>query len=343
MLSAVLFSGCAGDGESRADYKNAKNMPALEVPPDLLAPQVVTPGISAAPAAPRENLASPTEAARLPTLPTGTQLDIRVERDGALRWLVVKATPPLLWPQIEAFLIAQGLQIERADPRLRFMETAWTQNTVAQNERTSFFRRTFGAWFADSTQDKYRVRLEDGPQEGSSEIHLTHLGLQKVTRNDTVAWELSPPTPAVEDEMLKKLAYFLSGDTAVGASVAQQTQHAPAARVTMAADGGALVLNFPYANAWRRLNKAVDELDWQIIEHDRTQGSYHVRAKLVGVDAAKKGIFARFFDRGQAGEYRLHLTNQGAQTRLAVVTADGAPDTSSGAQVLLQKLLEYLK
>jgi outer membrane protein assembly factor BamC len=113
VLSVALISGCDTVNEvmqpDKIDYKSqAKKGPTLEVPPDLTGVQADR--RYAAPDSGTTTLSAYTSTAPKVTTPgsgTDTVLpnvsDMRIERDGNQRWLVVKTTPDAVWPQLRTF------------------------------------------------------------------------------------------------------------------------------------------------------------------------------------------------------------------------------------------------
>lgn len=94
----------------RIDYKSeVKKTPTLEIPPDLTQLQrenrYALPdsnrGTATASSYNAQQVARPTEQAA--TVAPKAFADIRVERDGSQRWLVVNQAPEVLWPKVKDF------------------------------------------------------------------------------------------------------------------------------------------------------------------------------------------------------------------------------------------------
>src|SRR3989338_10782596 len=54
--------------------------------------------------------------------------DMRLEREGRNRWLVVKAEPDALWPKVRQFVLSNGLLISRENAQTGVIETDWAEN-----------------------------------------------------------------------------------------------------------------------------------------------------------------------------------------------------------------------
>ena len=120
----------------RIDYKSAApKTPGqrLEVPPDLTQLQsdnrysipengtITASGYNQQQQEAKPNVAVGSSGTVAPNEAT----DIRIERDGNQRWLVVNRTPEVLWPQIRDFWQDNGFLINIDSPDTGIMETDW--------------------------------------------------------------------------------------------------------------------------------------------------------------------------------------------------------------------------
>ena len=104
---STLLAGCTVLEVDRIDYKSAGKGPSLEVPPDLTAlsrdTRYTVPGSSITAsgyAAGQTNVSVPTAAASIS--------DVRIERAGNQRWLVVPESPDKVWPTVKEFWQENG-------------------------------------------------------------------------------------------------------------------------------------------------------------------------------------------------------------------------------------------
>jgi outer membrane protein assembly factor BamC len=138
LACTLIVAGCSAVGdllESRkVDYKSAGRLPPLEVPPDLTRPAqddrfVVPDGGTAGSAT---YSAYSKERAGRTALDSSDVLpkiqNVRVERAGTQRWLVVQGTPAELWPVVKAFWQELGFIINVEIPEAGVMETDWAEN-----------------------------------------------------------------------------------------------------------------------------------------------------------------------------------------------------------------------
>ena len=138
---AVSLAGCSTISDlfsgEKVDYKTqqARSKP-LDVPPDLTqlsrenryTPQGGVVSASAAATAPQPAATVPTATSATPVAPTQVG-NLRVERAGNQRWLVVPGvTPEQLWPQLKAFWTERGFTIASESAEAGVMETDWAEN-----------------------------------------------------------------------------------------------------------------------------------------------------------------------------------------------------------------------
>ena len=135
-VALLALAGCSsisGMFDSKVDYKGAGQLPPLEVPPDLTAPErdnrfVVPEARQSATLSgyqqERKDQARPAGGtAVLPTVDS-----VRIERAGAERWLVVPEPPEKVWPLVRDFWLERGFVLKQESPEIGVMETDWAEN-----------------------------------------------------------------------------------------------------------------------------------------------------------------------------------------------------------------------
>jgi outer membrane protein assembly factor BamC len=301
LLSVVVLAGCSGTPfeTKRVDYKSEATVPAatLETPPDLTpvtgdehfdVPGRTTtltdynknrPGAAAAAAA---TMASG------PVVPN-TSGKVKLERDGAVRWLVVQGTPAQLWPQLKDFWTKNGFTLKVDDPQLGVLETEWNENRA--NLPQDFIRKYLGkvldSVYDTSLRDKYRTRVEPGTEAGTTNIYITHKGMQEISQgselNAKVLWQPRPSDPELENEFIRRMAVSFGveqgqAQSLVASSDAGKPTEANRTQVAPGADGDpVLTLKEPFDRAWRRVGLALDRGGFTVEDRDRVEGIYYVR------------------------------------------------------------------
>ena len=337
----------------KVDYKKSKTTEPLEVPPDLTATS-----INEAPDLPNAAGTSYSEISKSePAAGTSTVLpvesNIRVERDGNQEWLVINAEPAQVWPKVREFWMQQGFLIKMEDPRLGIIETGWAENRA--DIPSDIIRNTLGKVmdfvYSAATRDQYRVRLEHGTTPGTTELYLTHRGMEEVitgTPEDRSSkWKPRASDPELEAEMLKRLVVFLGvGEEKAKALLAAKPQTQSRAQLVSDSKGVMLIDKEDFSRAWRRTGVALDRVGFAVEDRNRSDGVYFVRYNdPLGDD--EKGLLSKLAfwssDEEKAKQYQIVLIAQGAETQIIVKNDKGARENSSTAKRILTLLEEQLR
>ncbi|MDC8759191.1 outer membrane protein assembly factor BamC [Janthinobacterium sp. hw3] len=357
MISSVV-------GTDKVDYKSAKKASTLDVPPDLT--QLQKDNRYALPET-KSGIATASgynaqRGAAAPAMAAGNQdvlasgKDVRVERAGNQRWLVVKQAPELLWPQLKTFWEDSGFTLALDAPTAGIMETEWNENRakIPQDFVRNTIGKVFDSLYSTGERDKYRTRIERLP-DGSSEIFISHRGAEEVvtgSQKDGTVWTARPNDPGLEALFLARLMTRLgAGDnaqakTAVDTAIVQPLH----AKLVGAAATRAIEVDEGFDRAWRRVGLALDRVGFTVEDRDRVQGTYFVR--YVDPDEAKKtdGFFKKLLSWGssdkdkEAQRYRIGVkAGAGSSSLVTVLNNDGKPETSATSEKILVLLNEQLK
>ena len=369
-LSLVSLVGCSSINSlmesDRIDYKTAatkSKTPSLEIPPDLT--QLQRDNRYALPSGAGSVTASgyQQQQAATPTLttiaPKGLGTDIRIERAGSQRWLVVKKSPEVLWPQIKEFWQDSGFLINIEKPDSGIMETDWAENRAKIPQ--DLIRRTLGkvidSLYSTGELDKFRTRLERRG-DGYTEIFISHRGAEEEligSDKERSVWVPRPSDPGLEAEFLSRLMVRLGveGERAKRA-VAQAAQRQTHAKLGKGASGAFVEVDEGFDRVWRRVGLALDRVGFTVEDRDRSQGVYFVRFvdqdKISQEKAAKeKGVLSRWFsfgskdDPANAKRYRISVKASSGATRIVVLSSDGKPEQSPIGDKILSLLYGQLK
>lgn len=346
----VALAGCSMLEGDKIDYKSAQKGPSLEVPPDLTQlnreSRYVVPGgpVSAN---------SYSLGQSVPTLPTAATAvgDVRIERSGSQRWLVVNRPADQLWAPIRDFWQENGFLLELDQPNLGIMETDWAENRakIPQDFIRSTIGKAFDSLYSTSERDKFRTRLERSPN-GGTEIYISHRGMQEVYSNsqkDQTVWQPRPSDPELEAEFLRRLMVKLGAPATQAAAAMNVAPDKPTSRVATVDKHPVVVIDEGFDRAWRRVGLALDRTGFTVEDRDRSQGTYFVRYVPPNVDKKEPGFFGKLFSRAgpteQPLKYRIALKTEGQTTTVSVLNANGAPETSDNAQRIVQVIADDLK
>jgi outer membrane protein assembly factor BamC len=360
LVSALLLalSACSSIGDfvkgDRIDYKSTgqSKAPSLDVPPDLTQltreSRYVVPGGTVTASGYQAGQAAGVAASTSSASTAPSQLgDVRIERAGNQRWLVVKRPPEALWDTVREFWQENGflLTIEQANTGI--IETDFAENRAKLPQ--DFIRRTIGkvvdGLYSTGERDKFRTRLERSSE--GTEIYISHRGMVETVPNASTGssiWQPRPADPELETEFLRRLMIKLGVPREQASSVATVARP-PVAQV---AGGGQPVLqiNEGFDRAWRRVGLSLDRTGFTVEDRDRAKGLYFVRYVEPTAEKKDPGFFGRIFSSTPSAaplKYRISVRSEGPTSTVSVLNAEGAPDTSANAKRIVQLIAEDLR
>jgi len=369
---AVLLPACSGTGVSeylpdqRLQYKKQREATEnLEIPPDLTTGSFD----DAMDVPPLQGAATYSEyvgerSQRRQVAERGDVLpqvkDVTIKREGDNRWLEIKAPPQQVWPQAVAFWRAQGILLLEENPTTGIMKTDWLENRaeIRKDFITNTLRKVADGLYSTATRDQYRVRIEPGLDAGTTDLYLTHRGMEERLRGDVLGdttstiWVPMDPDPDKEAAMLRRLMVHLGASEQRAAGLAPQEGAAAGAAKSQLTTGPGgereLVIAEEFRRAWRLTGVALDRIGFAVEDRDRAQGIYYVRYDDPTAGEEKKGWGSRLaFWRGKdekgAARYQVKLNGDGTKTRVSVRDQVGQPAPSGTADRILGLLHEELR
>lgn len=351
-LVLVSLAGCSSVGLSskRVDYRSAAvQMPSLEVPPDLTTPsgddrykvpqgdgETVTTYSDYS-----KGGAAATQGRSVSAVLTQVK-GVRLERDGAQRWLVVGDKPENVWPVVKAFWQENGLAIKSEDQASGVMETEWAENRakIPQGGLRSLIGKVFDNLYSSGERDQYRVRLERSKDGVSTEIYITHRGMQEIVdENKNISkWQARPNDPEMEAIMLQRLMARFGGAqaqstgaelTKEGLAAVNASGPAGAASIHEISDGSRIiVVNDPFDKSWRRLGLGIEQAGLTVEDKDRAKGIYFLRPVKVESGLMDKLQFWKD-NKDTKKRYRVIVKDSGTACEVSVTDQDGAKDDAS--------------
>ena len=367
-ITVLYLSACTSVNaikeDSKVDYRSAKTVPSLEVPPDLNAVSssggTTIPGVRAG-----EEPSTHAAQEQIQGLPTGPQVataaqvlpsspNARIERSGTQRWLVVRGDPDVLWGKVRSFFLGTGLLLVVDNPKTGIMETDWAENYAnVGNAWQQFQRKYLGAIFDAGTRDKFRVRLERGLEPGTSEIYLSHRRMEETLKADGIThkefvWEVKPANPDLEAEMLRLLMVHLGVEKQKAQQIAEESKKPVPVNAELAqSDNGVYILTVrdEFNRAWQKVGLSLDRIGFTVEDRNRSDGIYYVRL-VEEKTHEKRGLLSRMFtpdpiDRPE--QYQVKLEADGTDSRVTVNNKNGEPEKSDTSKKILSMLQEQLK
>jgi len=368
---AGLLAGCGGSlfESQRIDYKTAAKLPSLEVPPDLTTPsrdnryQVpdINPTGTATYSTYSSERAGEPRAGSTGILPAISPTKVRMERAGTQRWLVVPLPPEKLWPVVKEFWQELGFLIKVEIPEAGIMETDWAEDRAKIPQ--DFIRRALGKVFeglySTAQRDKFRTRLERGAEPGTTEVYISHRGVEEVyssDRQDYTVLQARAADPELEAEFLRRfMVRFGVEEPQAKAQVAGEIRSERAKMVRSQDGSTSLEVDETFDRAWRRVGLALDRVGFTVEDRDRSKGIFFVRyidpeKDAQGGGKRDEGFLSKLMfwksgstDPRSAEQYRVQVKDKKDSSQVEVLGKEGQPDKSEAARKILSLLHAQLK
>ena len=364
LVAATLLSGCSSISDvmqgEKVDYKSSGNAkaPSLDIPPDLTQlardTRYVVPGTAVS-----ANSYQVGQAQAATTVPTAALAvgDVRIERAGSQRWLVVNRPADKLWSPVRDFWLESGFLLAQDQENLGIMETDYAENRAKLPQ--DFIRNTIGKIFdslySTGERDKFRTRLERRP-DGGTEIYVSHRGLTEVVTGDTsgkpsggdgTVWQPRPADPELEAEFLRRMMVKLGVTQEQSKALVAAGAPRLTSRVANVNNVPVVQMEESFERAWRRVGLALDRTGFTVEDRDRGQGTYFVRYVEPVINKAEPGFFSKIFSGSPPAaaplKYRITVKSQGEGTVVSVLNNQGAPESSANAQRIVQVIADDLR
>ena len=351
--------------DRKVEYKKSREAERnLEIPPDLtqrsIQDELVIPGAGATLSRYESRQQAPERRAgtRPQVLPEVERIEVR--REGDQHWLLIGSEPEGVWYRVLEFWQESGVLLEEQDPTVGVIVTGWLENLadIKTDFITDTVRRVAGGLYAASTRDQFRIRIENGLKPGTTELYLTHRGMQETVIQDgagsveRVVWNPRETDHDLEVEMLRRIMLYLGSEDQIARQQLAAKGSARQPRATLTKSGGqiSLAMNEPFDRAWRLAGVALDRVGFAVEDRDRSDGVYYVRYADPMRQEEKKGWLGRlvFWDVEEAEidrqtQYQIRLSGAGPTTTVAVHGATGIRDNSETAQRILTLMHEQLR
>ena len=358
-LQVLSLSGCAIFGDKQ-DKSPAKLRAALEVPPDLARP--ASDDLAAVPrggAAAYSDYADKTPAAKTvtgvsvpenakttATVPVSNK--VRLERDGIHRWLVVQDATDRVVDHVRSHLVSRNLTLAVDDPKSGTFETEWKERKVKFG--TNILTKAIASMQSTGLRDKFRIRIEPGRVAGTSEVYVSHLGLEEVVVNDNLrdpvstTWQPRATDLQAEAEMLSALMKTFGKSE-------QETKDQAGIIATGSAikvKDGLLLQKLDMDQAWRRVGQALDRSGFLIEDRDRERGTYYIYDRSTAGAEKKNTYFGGWLSIGERAEaredrFQVVLKAADADISLKLLNVKGERTEAKNGERLLEYLQQQLQ
>ena len=360
VLALGLLAGCSSIGElmqgERVDYKtNGGKAPSLEVPPDLTQlnreSRYVVPGTAVTANSYQIGQATPTASTAVVSVG-----DVRIERAGNQRWLVVNRPADKLWGPVREFWLEGGFLLSQDQENLGIMETDYAENRakIPQDFIRNTIGKVFDSLYSTGERDKFRTRLERRADNGT-EIYVSHRGMVEVvtgaksgsSSGDSTVWQPRPTDPELEAEFLRRMMVKLGVSNEQSKALVAAGANKQTSRVANVNNVPVVQIDEGFERAWRRVGLALDRTGFTVEDRDRAQGTYFVRYVEPVVNKSEPGFFSKLFSGSPAAipplKYRITVKSQGETSVVSVLNTQGTAESSANAQRIVQVIADDLK
>lgn len=337
--------------DRRDVYLHAESIPRVTIPSGLDQPDF-TDALSIPDVNDSRNIAGEKLVLGLPqALSTSYGVEqIVLKKLGDTRWIFLDTPPASVWPKIKLFLEEKNILIQSADPAKGVIESQWL--TAMNGDATEKYESIVSgdAW-ADSlatTQHKFKFIIEAGIRSGSSEVYLEQkeVPLNSPVRRDTANWSGVSDDLDLENEMLRKLAFYLGENinksvVSIGAIALrnEKTELIPDAVKPI------LIYRLPYNRVWATVGDAFENIGIPVEDLNRDAGKYYVNFEETIVE--EPGFLSRiFFRKGKKivasdeNRYLVLLKSVEDQVEVTVFKDETTPADATVAERLLKIIKE---
>lgn len=250
--------------DRQAEYLQAQTIPRTVIPEGLdgyvIDDLLVIPEIGNREAQPF------LDAPRPRPLEGASDREVVIQRMGDRAWIIVDASPAQVWPRVRDYWRQANIQIASENPTIGQMETGWFERTSDLLNR-----------------EKFRVIIDTGFQDNSSEIRLIHVKAPRVTPVfEQINWPEKSEDFDTEYEMLADMSSYLAdvADLNTASSVSflagNISSTGKAALFTTPAGTDVLSLQADYDRCWAAVGRALRRAGVEITSENAGIGMYEV-------------------------------------------------------------------
>ncbi len=347
---SLSLVACSTFNDNKIDYKSAGKSPSLDIPPDLtLLSRDTRYAVAGNPVT--ASSFEPGKSTQPALIALNTLGDVRIERAGNQRWLVIDRPIEKLWDPVRDFWRENGFLLVIDQNNLGIMETDWAENRAKLPQ--DFIRNTLGKVFdslySTGERDKFRTRLERNTK-GGTDIFISHKGMLEVyssSQKDSTVWQPRTADSELEAEFLGRLMVKLGVTKEQSKTLLTTETISKNSLISMVNGQSTLQINDSFDRSWRRVGLSLDRTGFTVEDRDRSQGIYFVRYVEPATVKPESGLLEKIFGSAKAEslplKYRIKIVTQDDLTTVTIQDSNGVLDNSSSAQRILKIMADDLK
>jgi outer membrane protein assembly factor BamC len=275
--------------------------------------------------------------------------DVRIQRLGDRRWLVIPEPPTVVWPKVRQFLAENGIDLEWEAPSQGRLDTRWLEvrNQAYRDVVRQVIRDGKESAQLTGGEDRLRLRVEPGLRERASEVHIRYENTGFATPGPSGLVDLRE-TPShisqVEHDALNELGAYIAArvtETTVS-MVALDIGAGVKSYLDIDANGDPLLrLVLDYERAWATVGQSLSRADIDVIDSDERAGIFTISVPQdLNVEAGEPGLIRRMFSFGRGDNMRdlqlkLEAGREGTYELVALDPSGQRLDREFGQQVLV--------
>jgi outer membrane protein assembly factor BamC len=281
--------------------------------------------------------------------------EVRIQRLGQRRWLVIPEPPTTAWPKLKQFLAENAVPLTYEAPEVGRLNTGWLKvEDVAYRDVIRMLLKDAKA--ADPLmlgQDRFLIKVEQGLRPQTTEIHVRH-------ENDSISLPVRDQVVVInglvshigpaEDDLLNEIGAYIA------ARVSEQTVSKVALQIgsTRKTELARNASGYPelhffldYERAWATLGQALDNAEVEIVNLNREAGLFEVNipTSVFTGEETRSGFLCRITfscDSNEAIDVRIRMQGESQDYVISVVDAQqGTPLNADVAQQILVLIREF--
>ncbi|MBV1904788.1 MAG: outer membrane protein assembly factor BamC [Pseudomonadales bacterium] len=333
------------------DYLQAEQAPPLVVPNDLsdktLQDSLAIPQLDEQPRtvfysheAPRPN----------PVFARENGQQVKIQKLGEERWLVVAQKPSIVWPKVKQFLADNGVSLAGEDPQQGTLKTQWLELESDAGYRDIVRSLLLTAKISESAEggrDRLYLRVEQGLRIGSTEIYVRQENDEQ-SNSGSNSWPESSSLQTIEAVLLNELGAYIAADVTQRAESKQATELASRKKAEIFSDNSGdpfLRFNLDFNRAWAVVGQALNNAEINVTDLDRSAGIFYVDITAEDlVQDKKSGFIKNLFSFGSKDDsvtLQIHLVAEDEAQVVRIYKADDQLAKVDISQQLLTLLRDF--
>jgi len=253
--------------------------------------------------------------------------NVRINKLGEERWILVNGSPGQVWPRLRSFLTLNNLSLQRVDTTNGLLETNWITPSLE-----------------GAMRERYRLRIEQGVQRDTSEVYVLQASLKAGLDN----WPERSSDKEREELLSDELAQFLANSPAAAVSMLAQQTIDSSGKVTIEEYSRTqpyIKLQLPFSRAWASLRRALSKAGYQIDDLDRSQRLFYVNYSEELASGEEPGFFASLFGSGDEASaasvaYLVRVKESDSKSVEITIEVQDADDSDALEPKTLLKLIK---